>query len=1157
MTDTRRRPSASATPALPDSRGTMSRRGGASVRSLSSGSITPMEDEEDRPKRSTRGRNPLPPTKGPLFPPLPPKPLRPKASPKHSQTSATNSYLPAEENAEEEDDEPVAGPSRSNAVVLIESSSKRRKEDPSTPEGDKQHVPSGSGASLTPPPPSSDPVHEGEDEEVEATGSRRKSRAGNGVMSIGVKVELMEAAADNDEAIDLEDTPKQQGATRGRLVPPASAGTTPTDSATSERGGNARTSLGRRRRGEEQLLLDDHLLPEEIRRTGTLINRRKSQAADQMEELAKPVEPEAEEEDGDKEEEDTVDVAVAEEQPAEKMEGAVEEEPLTDDIVEQSLVDPDEEDPGDEEGDEVTRCVCQLEDGDPLMVACDKCNVWQHGPCVGIWADEEAPDEYFCEQCRPELHGPLRKWMRSKGRNILNFVPPSPEDLKGLHVSSDRYPPSQSKRWITPATKGKSHSRSRAKEPAASPVAEPNELRRQSSRRGELAPSLPPAPARTSSQREKSAKAEGSRTGRDQRRGSSHHRKASEGRSSHRGERDSRSPGGVSNGTGQKEKEPRKRSTMNSRDAAFENEAFMVAIEASKREQEMAGKKGEEGDAEELAEEAEEEERGREVERKHKGKRKREEDADPNDPSHPSHPKVKHPNQYTYRPKPAAAAVVVPPPAPSPARRVVQGTTPVPQIPPPALHEHGTRRAGALATGAREAPFIAVSVTHLGWHLPDYLSAFADIFPSPNPTPLQVRSPRALPPISKNHFLNHRFGPFTEVPARRDGKADGADGEEGDHADEFVEVQHRLMLPPDPPEREALGKKGETHTEPPARMKYPQRRVTTAEMRKRVLHMLEFCGRVEVEEGKRKQRKNRVGIPDAVREAEGEGDEKEKEKEAEGGIMNGDVEMVDGQDIPNGSTSANGESFTAANGATKRPSPDVAADATTSDPQPTSTASGPTSAQLLAELTADLLDFQDTWARGGFAANGSAGMAYSPAPPSSATFAQAGSGWPSSQLGRDVMGPEEAEEGEQVEMQPEEQVAPGLEGGEREDGDRPENVDSPPAPDGPFAPGSPLVTSPADVEADPEPPLSMDVYRMGEVPVSAAVATEAEEAVVQLLKDNAQREEQRAHEEAEVGPEGTGASGSSESVSARQVNGEGGRLTSAEGGGQEDVVMAE
>jgi hypothetical protein len=31
-------------------------------------------------------------------------------------------------------------------------------------------------------------------------------------------------------------------------------------------------------------------------------------------------------------------------------------------------------------------------DGDAMMIQCDKCNVWQHGPCVGIWADEEAPD---------------------------------------------------------------------------------------------------------------------------------------------------------------------------------------------------------------------------------------------------------------------------------------------------------------------------------------------------------------------------------------------------------------------------------------------------------------------------------------------------------------------------------------------------------------------------------------------------------------------------------------------------------------------------------------------------------------------------------------------------------------------------------------------
>jgi len=36
------------------------------------------------------------------------------------------------------------------------------------------------------------------------------------------------------------------------------------------------------------------------------------------------------------------------------------------------------------------------------MFQCDKCSVWQHGPCVGLYA--EFPGDYFCEKCRPDLH---------------------------------------------------------------------------------------------------------------------------------------------------------------------------------------------------------------------------------------------------------------------------------------------------------------------------------------------------------------------------------------------------------------------------------------------------------------------------------------------------------------------------------------------------------------------------------------------------------------------------------------------------------------------------------------------------------------------------------------------------------------------------------
>jgi len=98
----------------------------------------------------------------------------------------------------------------------------------------------------------------------------------------------------------------------------------------------------------------------------------------------------------------------------------------------------DEEDPEDDEEEEVTRCLCGQQEypGLPLsrrealgsgaikleglpptdssdlpsdeigsmFIQCDTCKVWQHGGCVGIMDEETSPDEYFCEECRPELH---------------------------------------------------------------------------------------------------------------------------------------------------------------------------------------------------------------------------------------------------------------------------------------------------------------------------------------------------------------------------------------------------------------------------------------------------------------------------------------------------------------------------------------------------------------------------------------------------------------------------------------------------------------------------------------------------------------------------------------------------------------------------------
>ncbi|CAM1501717.1 Fc.00g037010.m01.CDS01 [Cosmosporella sp. VM-42] len=96
-----------------------------------------------------------------------------------------------------------------------------------------------------------------------------------------------------------------------------------------------------------------------------------------------------------------------------------------------------------EEEDEAVRCICGSEDypGRPpvdgpdadffaaieltedvtgFFVQCDVCKVWQHGACVGIFSAESSPDEYFCEQCRKDLH---KIHIASNGQKYSKYVP--------------------------------------------------------------------------------------------------------------------------------------------------------------------------------------------------------------------------------------------------------------------------------------------------------------------------------------------------------------------------------------------------------------------------------------------------------------------------------------------------------------------------------------------------------------------------------------------------------------------------------------------------------------------------------------------------------------------------------------------------------------
>ncbi|EPS45662.1 hypothetical protein H072_364 [Dactylellina haptotyla CBS 200.50] len=104
-------------------------------------------------------------------------------------------------------------------------------------------------------------------------------------------------------------------------------------------------------------------------------------------------------------------------------------------------VDEDMEDnySGAEEEEGETRCVCGFKEyqggsddshtdlTDGLFIQCDQCHVWQHGLCVGIRDKALAPDNYFCEQCKPENHTLYEK---KGGRTYSTYIGFGPERIE-------------------------------------------------------------------------------------------------------------------------------------------------------------------------------------------------------------------------------------------------------------------------------------------------------------------------------------------------------------------------------------------------------------------------------------------------------------------------------------------------------------------------------------------------------------------------------------------------------------------------------------------------------------------------------------------------------------------------------------------------------
>ncbi|SCZ90053.1 BZ3500_MvSof-1268-A1-R1_Chr9g10691 [Microbotryum saponariae] len=78
-----------------------------------------------------------------------------------------------------------------------------------------------------------------------------------------------------------------------------------------------------------------------------------------------------------------------------------------------------------------TRCICgedTVEKEQELMIQCDTCKCWQHGPCIGLVEEEvsslsqcpECPDRYFCELCKPTWHGQNGQIRKTHRKVMIN-----------------------------------------------------------------------------------------------------------------------------------------------------------------------------------------------------------------------------------------------------------------------------------------------------------------------------------------------------------------------------------------------------------------------------------------------------------------------------------------------------------------------------------------------------------------------------------------------------------------------------------------------------------------------------------------------------------------------------------------------------------------
>lgn len=226
--------------------------------------------------------------------------------------------------------------------------------------------------------------------------------------------------------------------------------------------------------------------------------------------------------------------------------------------------------------------------------------------------------------------------------------------------------------------------------------------------------------------------------------------------------------------------------------------------------------------------------------------------------------RAKHPNQYTYRPKNGTAAAAATGSAAkgraSPAKPSASNTSSSKPSTTGKGKSTSTNNGGTATIIATSVPanaplgpkeleklqWAAELGIHLSWSIPEHLKHLSHLLPSTLPEPINVPTSTATPTTG-----NGRGG---------NGGGGGANGGGGggekelyqEYQDQFIQATSQVTTSqPTTTDGELLFP---THYEPPTKVRFPGKRVTMPEMKKRVKSLSEYLDRVRQEVADREKK---------------------------------------------------------------------------------------------------------------------------------------------------------------------------------------------------------------------------------------------------------------------------------------------------------------